>query len=201
MPITGRPREFDREAALDEAMRLFWRKGYASSSMTDLCDAMGIRSPSLYAAVGSKEALYLEALDRYVTTIGEGLWRKLERHATARAGVEDLLFTAREMLPASAAAPGGCMSTLAGVGDEWPDAVACVAAEIRKSCLGHLGSRFDAAVADGELSASTDVDRLSRFYLGVFQGMALQARDGATSAELAGLVDMAMMAWPGATDG
>ena len=61
----GRPRSFDREAALTEATRLFWRKGYAATSVSDLTDAMGIGSPSLYAAFGSKEELYAEALHHF----------------------------------------------------------------------------------------------------------------------------------------
>jgi hypothetical protein len=60
-----------------------------------------------------------------------------------------------------------------------------------------LQSRLQTAVTDGELPAATNVDRLSRFYLSVFQGMALQARDGATSAELKGVAASAMLAWPG----
>src|SRR5690348_16407227 len=61
----GRPRAFDRKAALDAAMRLFWKKGYSATSIADLTAAMGIGSPSLYAAFGSKEQLYAEALDHY----------------------------------------------------------------------------------------------------------------------------------------
>jgi hypothetical protein len=63
--------------------------------------------------------------------------------------------------------------------------------------LGNLQSRLKTAVTEGELPAATNVDRLSRFYLSVFQGMALQARDGATSAELKGVAASAMLAWPG----
>ena len=80
MPITGRPRGFDRDAALQAAMLLFWRKGFAATSMNDLCDAMGIRSPSLYAAFGSKEALYLEAVralrpDHWASGLGQACGR------------------------------------------------------------------------------------------------------------------------------
>src|SRR5438034_418152 len=64
----GRPRAFDREAALAQATRLFWCKGYEATSIADLTEAMGIGSPSLYAAFGSKEALYAEALRHYVQT-------------------------------------------------------------------------------------------------------------------------------------
>jgi hypothetical protein len=62
--------------------------------------------------------------------------------------------------------------------------------------LGTLRSRLEAAVARGELPASTDIDGLSRFYLSVFQGMAVQAKDGATSAELRAVAAAAMVAWP-----
>ena len=64
MAAIGRPREFDRDAALEAAMLLFWRKGFAATSMNDLCEAMGLRSPSLFAPFGSREALDLEAVGR-----------------------------------------------------------------------------------------------------------------------------------------
>jgi AcrR family transcriptional regulator len=92
MAIIGRPRGFDRDAALEAAMVLFWRKGFAAASMNDLCDAMSIRSPSLYAAFGSKEALYLEAIEHYVRTNGPPIWDRLAEGATARASVENLLL-------------------------------------------------------------------------------------------------------------
>ena len=96
MAVIGRPRAFDRDAALEAAVLVCWRKGFSAASMNDLCDAMGIRSPSLYAAFGSKEALYLEAIDHYVRTIGHPVWDKLEEGATARAGVENLLLAGAE---------------------------------------------------------------------------------------------------------
>jgi AcrR family transcriptional regulator len=196
MAIIGRPRGFDRDAALQAAMLLFWRKGFAATSMNDLCDAMGIRSPSLYAAFGSKEALYLEAVEHYVRTIGPPVWDKLAEGATARAGVENLLLAGTESLPESGVTPAGCMAMLAAVSDEWPAAIADVVRKVRLNMLGMLRSRLETAVTEGELPASTDIDRLSRFYLSVFQGMAIQARDGASPAELRGVVAAAVAAWP-----
>jgi AcrR family transcriptional regulator len=201
MAITGRPRGFDREAALEAAMLLFWRKGYAAASMNDLCDAMDIRSPSLYAAFGSKEALYLEAVEHYVRTIGPTVWGKLAEGSTVRASVENLLLAGSEILPESRSTPSGCMVMLAAVGDEWPATIAEVATKIRLDVLGELRSRLQAGVASGELPAVADIDGLSRFYLGVFQGMAIQARDGASAAELKDVAATAMMAWPGAGQG
>ena len=197
MAIIGRPREFDRDAALEAAMLLFWRKGFAMTSMNDLCEAMGIRSPSLYAAFGDKEALYLEAVDHYVRTVGPPVWDRLTEGETARAGVESLLLAATESLPKSRATPAGCMAALAAVGDELPPAIANVARKVRLKMLSQLRSRLEAAVSGAELPASTDIDRLSRFYLSVFEGMAIQARDGASRAELRGVAAAAMAAWPG----
>ena len=196
MAVIGRPREFDREAALHAAMLVFWRKGFAATSMNDLCDAMGIRSPSLYAAFGSKETLYLEAIEHYARTVGPTIWDKLAA-ASARDGVEKMLWAATEILPETGPIPAGCMAVLGGVGDEWPAAVADSVKQIRLEMFGNLQSRLKIAVTDGELPPSTDVDHLSRFYLSIVQGMAIQARDGASSAELKGVAASAMLAWPG----
>jgi AcrR family transcriptional regulator len=158
--------------------------------------AMGVRSPSLYAAFASKEALYLEAVEHYVQTQGTPVWDKLAEGATARAGIEKVLIAGTESLPKSRATPAGCMA-LAAVGDEWPASIARVVKKVRIEVLGTLRSRLKNAVAKGELPASTDIDGLSRFYLSVFQGMAIQARDGATQAELRAIAAAAMAAWPG----
>jgi AcrR family transcriptional regulator len=194
--MAGRPREFDREAALEAAMFLFWRKGFEAASMHDLCDAMGVSSPSLYAAFGSKEALYLAAIAHYVETQGQPVWDRLAEGATARAGIENLLVGAAETLPKSRSTPAGCMAVLGAVSDEWPPAIARVTKKLRLDMYGSLRARLEAAVANGELPAATDVDALSRFYLSVFQGMAIQAKDGATPAELRGAAKAAMAAWP-----
>ncbi|EJN11604.1 transcriptional regulator [Bradyrhizobium sp. YR681] len=195
--MAGRPREFDRDAALDAAMYLFWRKGYEAASMHDLCDAMGVRSPSLYAAFESKEALYLAAIEHYVETQGEPVWDRLAEGATARAGIEKLLIGAAETLPKSRSAPAGCMAVLGAVSDEWPATITRAVRKVRLDMLDNLRGRIEAAVGSGELPASTDTEALSRFYLSVFQGMAIQAKDGATPAELRGAVEAAMAAWPG----
>ena len=126
--------------------------------MNDLCDAMGVRSPSLYAAFGGKEALYLEAIQHYVEMFGPPVWDGLEASATARAGVESVLLAATETLPKSRVTPGGCMAALAAVSDEWPAGIAEVVGKIRTIMLGSLRSRLKAGVANGELPTTTDID-------------------------------------------
>ena len=177
-------------------MLLFWRKGYAAASMNDLCEAMGVRSPSLYAAFESKEALYLAAIEHYVQTQAPPVWGRLSEGATARDGVANLLIAAAEVLPKSRSAPAGCMVVLGAVSDEWPAPIARAIRKIRLEMLGNLRARIEAAIASGELPAATDIDALSRFYLSVYEGMAIQAKDGATTDELKGAARAAMAAWP-----
>ncbi|NPD69338.1 TetR/AcrR family transcriptional regulator (plasmid) [Lichenicola cladoniae] len=194
--MTGRPREFDREVALDAAMHLFWRKGFESASMTELCDAMRIRSPSLYAAYGSKEALYLEAINRYAATVGAALWSRLDDAESARAGVENMLMAAADMLPESADGPAGCMAMLAALSDDWPQAITDAARQMRDGSLERLRAHLAAGVMDGELPIGADVDGTARLFLGIYQGMAAQAKDGASSQQLRKVAERGMAAWP-----
>jgi AcrR family transcriptional regulator len=197
MAVIGRPREFDRDAALQAAMLVFWRKGFLAASMNDLCDAMGIRSPSLYAAFGSKESLYLEATEHYVKTVRPSVWDRLWDEGTARTCIENFLLAAAKGLLEYGEKPSGCMVTLAVIGEACPEAISNAITKARLDGLALLRSRLNAALADGELPHSTDIGHLSRFYLSVFQGMAIQARDGATRAELEGMAGIATAAWPG----
>src|SRR3954465_6901479 len=97
----GRPRAFDREAALAQATRLFWEKGFEATSITDLTEAMGIGSPSLYAAFGSKEALYAEALNYYQETNEALVWAGFRAAPTAREAVKALLMDSAAVLTGS----------------------------------------------------------------------------------------------------
>ena len=96
MADRGRPRSFDKEAALARAKEVFWAKGHEGTSMADLTAAMSIASPSLYAAFGSKEALFRQALAFYGKAEGSEIWDAVERAPTAREAVEAYLMeTAR----------------------------------------------------------------------------------------------------------
>src|SRR3954463_942914 len=88
-PRRGRPRSFDTDRALDRALTVFWRKGYAGASLPDLTRAMGINRPSLYAAFGNKEALFRKAIDRYAEGPAAHMAQALNE-PTARSVVERL---------------------------------------------------------------------------------------------------------------
>lgn len=194
-PSRGRPRAFDRDAALESAMRMFWTNGFLGTSNNDLCQAMGISSPSLYAAFGSKEDLYVEAVGRYTALSSASIWHHLRDAASPREGMEKALLAAAEAMPANELLPSGCMITLATVGDECPSAVVEAVKGSRLAGLGMIRETIERGVSAGELPEATDVCALARFFTGVVQGIAIQARDGATTEELRPVAKLAMAAW------
>ena len=108
-PTRGRPRSFDRADALLRAMRVFWACGYEGATLTALQEAMGgIAPPSFYAAFGSKEALFREAVELYSRTLGQPMMKALEEGSTARASIEALLYAAAEAF-CKPGLPRGCM--------------------------------------------------------------------------------------------
>ncbi|MBR0668030.1 TetR/AcrR family transcriptional regulator [Roseomonas hellenica] len=197
----GRPRAFDREVALARATRLFWVKGYEATSIADLTEAMGIGAPSLYAAFGSKEALYAEALRHYRET-NEGLvWAGFFAARTARAAVLSLLMDSAAALTGCVVAdnPLGCMVALSSVGSEGHAELGALVRTARAVTLERLEARLNRAIAEGEIPAATDVHGLARFVQTVQSGMSILARDGARRAELEAVADVAMLGWDART--
>ena len=194
----GRPRAFDRTAALDRATRLFWTKGYEATSIAELTDAMGIGAPSLYAAFGSKDALYAEALHHYVDTNEHWVWAGYFAALTARDAVRSLLMDSAAALTGCLAdIPRGCMVALSNVGGTEQGNLRELVRDARAVTLDRLKERFARAMAEGELPAGTDIHALARFVQTVQSGMSILARDGAERAELEGVAALAMAGWDG----
>src|SRR5688572_3559999 len=111
MAPRGRPRTFDREQALRSAMEVFWARGYDGATLEELLAAMGgIAPPSFYAAFGSKDRLFREAVDLYRTTMGDRILHALDA-TTAREGIEGLLRAAIEQF-SGGDEPRGCLVVL-----------------------------------------------------------------------------------------
>ena len=108
----GRPLSFDRDAALETAMHVFWERGYEAASIADLTSAMGITPPSLYTAFGDKEQLFLEAIERYALGYGSAGARALDEEPTARGAIERWLLEAANELT-QPCHPKGCMVVMA----------------------------------------------------------------------------------------
>ena len=177
-------------------MILFWQRGYEGTSVADLTEAMGIAPASLYGAFISKEALYREALNLYASRPGVSFAELVANEPSAFAATRRVL-RARAIAFADHSTPPGCMISAAGLGCAPENqGAADLPAMRRRTGLDALTRLLLDAVLSGELPRETDVAGLARFYVTVIQGMAVQARDGATEAELLAVVDTAMIAWP-----
>ncbi len=191
----GRPRAFDIEIALDQALRLFWEKGYEGTSLTDLTKAMGINRPSLYAAFGNKEELFRKALARYAAGPAS-FFRKALEASTARAVVQQLLRGAAEAQCGSGN-PRGCLAVQGALacGDE-AGVVRRELIALRAASQNALRERLVRAQAEGDLPKKADPAKLARYVCTVMQGMSVQATSGASCEELMSVVEMALKTWP-----
>ena len=192
----GRPREFDREAALKSAMDVFWAKGFDACSMTDLVDAMGINSPSLYAAFGSKEDLYREAIALYADTEGGEALRQFQAHASVRDALR-AMFRASVELYTGTREPRGCMVFLGamsvGAGH------AQLRAEMqkrRRKVASIVAARLARGVEKGELDARTDVPALAALCMTLFAGLSIQAQDGVSRKALFAAIEQFIATLP-----
>ncbi|MFG2096096.1 TetR/AcrR family transcriptional regulator [Streptomyces sp. NPDC048612] len=192
----GRPRSFDRETALEQAVRSFWERGYEATSISDLTRAMGISAPSLYAAFGDKRALFDEVVAEYGRLYGGFLARAVTEEPTARRGVERALREAAAEYTL-AGRPRGCLVISAAL--NVAPASAEVADSLREMRLANVRGIADAVRADiaaGELPPDTDAAALAAYTDAVIQGMSQQARDGAERTELEAVAELALKAWP-----
>ncbi|GAA2142947.1 TetR/AcrR family transcriptional regulator [Actinomadura napierensis] len=196
MATRGRPRTFDPDTALRQALDLFWERGYEGTSLSDLAQAMGIASASIYACFGSKEDLFRQVMALYGTTSGEPPRRALHEHPTTRAAIHAMLrATADEITRPDA--PHYCMLILAApTGAVENRAIQEFLADLRRDMRTAVQDRLARGVADGDLTAPpAALDAIARYYTTVVQGLSVQARDGATRAELEAVITCAMAAW------
>ena len=191
----GRPLSFNREAALHQAMLLFWQHGYEATSLSDLTAAMGVTPPSIYAAFGDKKRLFLEAVGRYLSgpvtsdpVTGAAGTAEEEVRGLLRAAVTG--FTGVDTPPGCLLASSAisCSAAASDVRDEL--------AAIRRGIEVRLKDRIALAVGAGELAVETDAEAWAGHVMAVIQGMSTLARDGAPREKLMRVAATAMLAWP-----
>jgi AcrR family transcriptional regulator len=200
MATRGRPRTFDPDVALGQALDVFWERGYEGTSLSDLAEAMGIKSASIYACFGSKENLFRQVMARYGATAGEPPRRALREQPTAREAIHAMLQATADQVT-QPDHPHYCMLILAApTGAVENHAVREFLADGRHGQYAEIRDRLARGVTDGDLrEPPAGLDAMARYYATVVQGLSIQARDGATRAELETVVTCAMAAWEGLT--
>jgi AcrR family transcriptional regulator len=181
--MAGRPRSFDRDAALAAAVEQFWRTGYQETSIATLTKAMGVTPPSLYAAFGDKERLFEEASTLYFRLTCEAVDQAATLPTAHEAIARMFEDTARAHTDAST--PAGCL----------------VLTEPRLTAQRHVlrervKARLDRGVRDGDLPATTQTEQLASFFVAVLRGMSGCARDGGTTEDLLAIAATALGALP-----
>jgi len=176
-------------------METFWRYGYAGASISALTSDMGITAPSLYAAFGDKESLYIAAVDWYLRQPSHDLKLLLKSTSTAYEAIEAILFSAakQQTRPGS---PQGCMLMSAFVSSPVASSVEKYLISARQNIQTLIEKRIRRGINEGDVPSSVVAADLARFYIMVLQGMSVQARDGAGQTELSTLAKQSLAAWP-----
>ncbi|MBD8637864.1 TetR/AcrR family transcriptional regulator [Sphingomonas sp. CFBP 13733] len=196
MARTGRPRGFDRDKAVGQAMHLFWEHGFEGVSLEQLRQSMGgISSASFYAAFGSKEALYRTALEDYRATHGKVVLALHDEGLSPRQRIEQALRRSAEM-QTDPAHPTGCMVTLSStICSVDGESVQALTLAERVANRAAIRACVDAAIEDGTLRHDTNPAGLTTLFDGFLVGLSLQARDGVSHEDLDAGVTQALAAW------
>ena len=191
----GRQREFDKQVALDAAMKVFWANGYSGTSLSDLTDVMGINKPSLYAAFGNKEALFISALNHYLDK--HGIIHSQELHApkkSLRSRLRAYLQSIARMV-CDPTLPGGCFvatTTDESGGDCLPGGALEAITRINEQTQISLVDFFRHEITNGSLPKGTSPADLANYMLAMQYGLGVMARNGAKRETLDRVIEYAV---------
>ncbi|WEJ90614.1 MAG: TetR/AcrR family transcriptional regulator [Klebsiella huaxiensis] len=193
----GRPKVFDRDAALDKAMTLFWQHGYEATSLADLVEATGAKAPTLYAEFVNKEGLFRAVLDRYISRFAAKHEALLfDEGKTVDQALRDY-FTAVATCFTSKETPAGCFMVNASA------ALAASSTDIANTLKSRHAMQEQALTQflqqrqlRGELPSDGDVSQLAQFLSCVLQGMSISAREGADFTKIMQIAETMMRLWP-----
>jgi AcrR family transcriptional regulator len=186
----GRPRAYDPQTALQQALGVFWNTGYSGASLDSIATAAGMNRPSLYAAFGDKHALYIKALDQYWDTA----------HAAMQAALTDSSLTLAQALSgfyegqlaiyfSGDGQPRGCFAigTATTEAVEDPEIRNVLSARLSQLDAG-LEARLQTAIETGELKPDSDLAALAVIASSLLHSISIRARAGKSREELTAIV-------------
>jgi AcrR family transcriptional regulator len=187
----GRPRNFDPDLVLENAMQLFWSKGYEATSLQDLLEATRLSKSSLYESFGNKQSLFEAAFSRYVESRVSYLLERLELAASPLAFIRECLLAVLD--DAERATPRGCM--LVNVANEFSTsdpAVQRLIALATRRFRGVFEQAFQQARAAGEVSAAQQPAARALYMHCVMSGLRTQTKAGMAQQELRTVIELFM---------
>ncbi|WP_236795496.1 TetR/AcrR family transcriptional regulator [Amycolatopsis sp. GM8] len=191
----GRPRKFEREPALEIAVRVFWQRGYEATGVAELRAAMGaMPSASFYQLFGSKAELFAEAIAHYRATYGRVLDPLTDASLDPREAVRQTLSRSIAM-QTDKEHPLGCMMVLAAPTSETDDPVYQMVAERRNVTRSRVLERVRQAIAEGVLPPGTDAEAIAGLIYGYLMGISTQARDGVSAEKMQRSADALLAPW------
>ncbi|EGH70063.1 TetR/AcrR family transcriptional regulator [Pseudomonas syringae] len=198
MAQLGRPRTFNRDVAITQALHLFWEHGYDATSLSQLKATIGggITAPSFYAAFGSKQALFNEVMERYLDTYGRVTDSLFDTNLPPRDAIELTLRRSAKM-QCEPGHPTGCLVAL-GLMSACSDESKAISEPLaRARDLNRTGivGCIQCAVAAGELPATVIPETLAAVFDSFLLGLSTLARDGVPHATLDAAVTQVMRLW------
>ncbi|HEJ3621332.1 TetR/AcrR family transcriptional regulator [Pseudomonas aeruginosa] len=196
--VLGRPRTFDRDKAIQQAMHLFWQHGYESTSLNMLKASIGngISAPSFYAAFGSKKALFQECVELYLSTHARGMEILWEADLAPRDAIETALRNSAKM-QCEQGHPKGCMVGLSIMTAPSEESAAVTEPLMRSRARARAGFTFciSRGVDSGELGANTDINALASVFYSFLMGLSTLARDGVCHDLMDTAISHIMLVW------
>ncbi|MBV8796324.1 MAG: TetR/AcrR family transcriptional regulator [Hyphomicrobiales bacterium] len=189
----GRPRAFEAETALAQAMDVFWSDGFAATSLDDVSAATGLNRPSLYGAFGDKRALYLKAYGEYRKRVNEQFQPLFVTSEPLRVKLKHILIAALDLYLSGPNGPRGCFTVLSAASEAIadPDLHGLVSEAIDGTDRA-FGRLFADARAAGELPQSADPRRLARMATATIHTLSIRARARVPRAQIAPIIDDAV---------
>jgi AcrR family transcriptional regulator len=191
-PNKGRPRKFNKEEALRIALHLFWRHGFEGVSIAKLASEMGINIPSLYAAFGNKEQLFLQTVELYGKTNAN-----IYHPALALPNAYDVaraILLAEIDLVTNPDAPDGCLMVQGAlVTSPQSEGLANLMSQMRQTAEIWIKERFDVAKESGEIAQNVDTAALACFIMTINSGIAVQAKTGVNKQSLLKIVEYSLL--------
>lgn len=189
----GRPREFNTEAALEQAMQTFWARGYEATSLHDLISAMGISKSSFYDTFGSKHELFLATMDHYNETVASRhIAELIEAAPNVKAGIAEVFNTTIDDMLADGEKRGCFINSCAiETAPHDPAAAARVAVGMVNIEDGFIGA-IQRAQKSGEIAAGRDPRALARYLTSSLNGLIVMAKTNPNRTALTEIADITL---------